>query len=189
MPKLDPHLQKVLTWDGDRKDFPAGPMYWVEHGKLEGEGNGEKIKAYAVGTEGGKERKEDVCVVTKVLPPTAEETASKAIPEPASTANGHLAPPGGVLTAEHLTAPTETDLPSTITQDAPSESQAPVPKAEPTEEKKEVQDGELVPPSRPQPQTFVTATEGLTLSEKERPHETETANRLDPNLHVGKEAA
>jgi hypothetical protein len=194
MPVLDPHLSKVLKWEEGRSDFPRGPMFW----KTDGE---EAIKAIAVGsTEGGKERREDVCVVKKELPPLASESSTSE-PVKAETANGHLAAPGaGVATLrpELLTAPTETDLPSTIHEPTPTTALEPEPKSEETkekvEEKKEVQEGELVPPTRPEPQTFVTAHEGvetlkdLSLDEKSNgggPHQTMTANLLDPNLHVG----
>jgi hypothetical protein len=195
MPVLDPHLSKVLKWEEGRSDFPKGPMFWVD-GKKNGED--ETIKAIAVGsTEGGKERREDVCVVKRELPPLASESSTSE-PVKAETANGHLAAPGAgiaTLRPELLTAPTETDLPSTL-QDSTPTAQALEPESkgeEKVEEKKEVQEGELVPPSRPEPQTFVTAQEGveklkdLTLDEKSNggPHQTMTANLLDPNLHVG----
>ncbi|TVY45365.1 SEC14 cytosolic factor [Lachnellula subtilissima] len=173
LPVLDPHVEKVLQWDGDRKDFPHGPMYWIENGRGEGV---EKIKALAVGSIEGKERKVDVCVVTKVLP----EAAAKSVTE-----NGHLSALGeGESRAELLRAPTAT----------PSLAQTEIPSRPATSDKKVVQGGSLVPASRPEPQTFVTAQDGelaklqdLKLDEKATPHQTMTANLLDPNLQVKEE--
>ncbi|TVY89380.1 SEC14 cytosolic factor [Lachnellula willkommii] len=168
LPVLDPHVEKVLEWDGNRKDFPHGPMYWIENGRGEGV---EKIKALAVGSEAGKERKIDVCVVTKVLPEAAAAKAGTGM------GNGYLAP-------ELLRAPTAT----------PSIAQTEIPSRPATQEKKEAQDGVLIEASKPDMQTFVTAQEGelakledLKLSEKAGPHQTATANLLDPSLHVEEE--
>jgi len=199
MPVLDPHLSKVLEWKEGRSDFPKGPMYWVDEKKSE---NGdESIKAIAVGSiEGGKERKEDVCVVKKELPPLASESSTSE-PIKSEIANGHLAAPGaGIakLRPELLTAPTETDDLPTMQVPETTEKKIGEPETKKEEEKTEVQAGELVPPSRPEPQTFVTAEEGvakfkdMSLDEKtngnggaEGPHQTLTANLLDSNLHVG----
>lgn len=171
MPVLDPHLEGVLKWEGERKDFPMGPMYWTDRGK--------EIEAVAVGsTEVGKERREDVCKVTKVAPG----------PPKAETANGHLALPGSTLTAAQLNSPTETDLPST----APTTKEG-----ERAEEKgsveKEAQEGQLVPEDLPNPTKLnsppqdLTPMKELTLNEKvggvEEPHQTPIANALDPALH------
>jgi len=144
-------------------------MYWIENGRGEGV---EKIKALAVGSEKGNERKVDVCVVTKVLP----EAAAKA-----GTGNGHLSVIDEGERSELLRAPTAT----------PSLAQTEIHSRPATRENKAVQDGTLVDASRPEPQTFVTAQEGelpkledLKLSEKTGPHHTAIANLLDPNLHV-----
>ncbi|TVY55851.1 SEC14 cytosolic factor [Lachnellula suecica] len=210
MPVLDPRLSNVLKWEGGRVDFPGGPMYWVSDGGKEGE---ERIKLLAVGSEGGKERRQEVCVVTRHLPEASTSSTNTPSTSKPTTANGHLAP-ASALSHSQLTAPTEMDLPSTINQPAPSEQEkvaeteqkAPeasekIPEQEPAQEqaKPEVQAGELVPPTRPEPVSFVTASEGvpqsqlkdLSLNEKDvnanggGPHQTATANRLDPNLHVG----
>ncbi|TVY48860.1 SEC14 cytosolic factor [Lachnellula occidentalis] len=172
LPVLDPHVEKVLEWNGDRKDFPHGPMYWIENGRGEGV---EKIKALAVGSQGGNERKLDVCVVTKILP----EAAAKA-----ATANGHLSVIDEGERSELLRAPTAT----------PSLAQTEMNSRPATQENKVIQDGVLEDASRPEMQTFVTAQEGeltrledLKLSENSGPHHTFTANLLDPNLHVEEE--
>lgn len=174
MPVLDPAVEKVTKWEGDRSDFPKGPMYWVEKGH-------DGIEAIAVGSaEPGIERKEDVCFVTKSLPPVGKPTAE--------IANGHLAPPGSILSAAQLNSPTETDLPATNPEGA-------------ADEKKDVQQGELVPESQSLPQDFVTPPEkpehlaelkDLSLDEKVAgvgdPHQTAAADALDTSLHIGEEA-
>jgi hypothetical protein len=143
---LDPHLQEVLKWEGDRKDFPEGPLYWEAVGD-------EKIKAIARGTlaETGQERREEVCTLTRQLPEEpAKETATS---QP--------------LRPDMLTAPTEVDLPTTAataaTPDAAASSapKATEPAPQPQTDSTAVEAGEVVPPSRPEPKTFVTASEAL----------------------------
>ena len=179
-PKLDPALQSVLQWEGDSKDFPHGPMYWVDKSKKGEEGS--VIEALAVGSVGEKERREVVCTVRRTLPEIQNKD---------EVTNGHAAANLEVLTTqlrpELLRAPTETEAPS---EPAPTQNDSSA------SSKAEVQEGELVPASGPEPVTFATAHEGvqsLSLNEKSGnemkgfatgPRETIAANRLDPNLHV-----
>jgi hypothetical protein len=154
-------------------------MYWVNSngdGKGKAGKEGFDMEALAVGAEGGKERREKVCRIATQFPVSATDTVT----------NGHANP----LLKEMLTAPTEVDLPSTI--QASSLQQEP---SKPAEAEVAVQEGTLIPASRPEPVTFVTAAEGIeTLNEKtdtlalngeaKGPHQTKTANLLDPSVAV-----
>jgi hypothetical protein len=192
-PVLDPAMAKVLTFEDGRKEFPRGPMFWINNGKKGEEEKGFDMEAIAVGAEGGKERREKVCRIETRFPETTTEM------------NGHADPVA--IRKEMLTAPTETDLPSTLQSEAPSSQ----PKTSKTEEEGKpevngeqpvVQEGKLIPASRPEPVTFITATEGVdTLNEKtgnltlngngeaNGPHQTKTANLLDPAVTVNKNVA
>jgi CRAL/TRIO domain len=199
MPILDPAMEKVIQWEGERKDFPRGPMYWVnKSGETNGKGEGHNLEALAVGAEGGKERLEKVCKISTKYPDPVTEAAP--------VMNGHAVKP------EYLSAPTEIDLPSTLHQAKSPHQESSKPEngkveaEEGGEEKAVVQEGKLIPASRPEPVTFVTAAEGVeTLNEKTEnlalnghakgpvengngPHKTATANLLDPNVapEVGK---
>ncbi len=190
-PALDPALEKVIQWEGDRKDFPRGPMYWINKGNMIA---GHDMEALAAGTEGGKERREKVCRITTTYP----EPVTQAAP----VMNGHA------VKADYLTAPTEVDLPSTIHSQAPPILREPsnpkegTAEAELEAENAVVQEGKLIPASRPEPVTFVTASESVeTLNEKtenlalngsangngKAPHKTAIANLLDPSLNIEKE--
>lgn len=207
MPKLDPHLKSVLEWQNGNTDFPHGPMYWVndkghkETGKVEGT----KIKALAVGSEGKKERNEEVCVVTTTY---TEAMNGHAIKEPESekvnqipaSRPDFLTVPGGIENVD--TEPSSPVAPSMATTEAESELEEEK-LLLPEGETPVIQDGEVVPASRPEPVSFVTATEGVkTLSldaksgnvpngsivkngEVKVPHLTDTAHLLDPNLNLG----
>jgi hypothetical protein len=187
MPILDPAMDKVIQWEGERKDFPRGPMYWVSKGgDVNGKGKGHEWEALTAGAEGGKERKEKVCKLSTTYP--------EPIIEAAPIMNGHAVKP------EHLSAPTEIDLPSTLhAQARPMEPEAGKSEGE-GEKSAIVQEGKLIPASRTELMTFVTAAEGVeTLNEKTEnldlngeakgplenwngPHKTATANLLDPSV-------
>jgi hypothetical protein len=59
MPVLDPALKDVITWHGEYRDFPHGPMYWKD--------KGDHVELVAVGSVDHKERHEIVCTVRKLL--------------------------------------------------------------------------------------------------------------------------
>lgn len=168
-------------------------MYWVK--KDEKGGEGFDMQAIAVGSEQGKERNEKICRIQTTFPESVT-TAPKAM-------NGHA----GLAKPELLTAPTETDLPSTLkaTSTHPTSPLAKEAEEAKVEEQKQtgnedvkvvVQNGETVPASRLEPVTFVTAQEVATLNEKtggldlngdlngvaKGPHVTDTANKLDPSV-------
>jgi hypothetical protein len=184
MPVLDPALEKVLTWEGSNNDFPRGPMYWV-HKKDEPE-----IEAIARGSVDEKERNEGVCIVKKML---RDDEDREVMNGHATTGTENTKPepkllpvPGSVL----LTAPTVPPSPATSTANL----NAPQP-AMPEVEKVVVQGGEVVPESRPEFQSFVTAHEGLnglTLNEKAGnltngsagPHTADIANEIDPTMNL-----
>jgi hypothetical protein len=192
-PVLDPAMAKVLTFEDGRKEFPRGPMFWINEGKKGEEAKGFEMEALAVGAEGGKERREKICTISTKYPETATEM------------NGHADPVA--VRKELLTAPTETDLPSTIQKETPASQSEPAKaeeegKSEVNGEQPVVQGGKLIPASRPEPVTFATATEGVdTLNEKTEnlalngngeakgPHQTKTANLLDPSLSTNGDVA
>ena len=161
-PVLDPQLERVLKWEGERDDFPKGPMFWVN----KGEKNGNEMEAIAVGSVGKVERNEKVCTVTKSL-------GEKEI-------NGHATT--GNLTTEKEKETQRPDTPTISEPKGTAASEEPV-----------IQEGEVIPASRPEPVSFVTAQEGLnTLSLNEKselngsitvPHSTLTANLLEPNVN------
>jgi len=194
MPVLDPHLQEVIKWEGDRTDFPHGPMYWI-HKK-----DSPEMEALAVGTIEEKERKEGICTVEKRLKDDEDRelrnghatagTASR------PTTAGTTSKPKPSLPPHLLEA--ETAPPSAATSNADiNPFDAPPPEyATKTDPSPVVQNGEIVHPSRPEPKSFVTAEEGINtlfLNEKpgnlangaaKGPHRTEIANKLDPAVNV-----
>ncbi|KAH8651618.1 CRAL-TRIO domain-containing protein [Tricladium varicosporioides] len=212
-PVWDPEISRVTEWMEGRKTFPEGPLFWAdsEKGKpVDGSlgHTAERIKAVAVGsTEGGKERREDVCVLTRTLPSEPSTVASKT----EERLNGHVVEPELVSAAvavesrpELLNAPTEEEIPviASLSQASESTPTAEAGLANGASEKTELKEGNLVSVSTPEPTTFHTASESLptagitdlSLSEKaveltnEGPHSTNNASLLDPSLQVGEAA-
>jgi len=143
IPILDPAVLKVLKWEEEHEDFPRGPMYWV---------NGEsEIEAIAVGIVDEKERKEKVCTVTKMLGENEDKDGM----------NGHATASTQDPTNDGLLdVPTQpASLAETSTETDPNVSvTAPF-----------LQDGEVIPASRPEITKFVIAHDGLeTLSLNEK---------------------
>jgi hypothetical protein len=56
-PNVDPKIKEAVTWEEGYTDFPEGPAYWVP---VDG---GKRLACVAVGSKGGKERRERVCTV------------------------------------------------------------------------------------------------------------------------------
>lgn len=70
MPIPDPAWKDVIKWEGDFTDFPGGPLYWIH-------GDDDKMQALAVGsTPDQHQRKQGVCIVTKVPVPEEEDKAT-----------------------------------------------------------------------------------------------------------------
>jgi len=193
MPVLDPQLETVVTWENGYSNFPEGPLYWVDEGDY--------VVLKAAGSVEHKDRHETVCKILK----TAHDN------DPSEKANG--GPIAGALLHDPALRPELTQVP-TATDDVPQvakktalpasakngesmpalateSAKAAEPRLETrTEEKVVVQDGKVVPASRPEPTTFHSAQEGLnnlSIAEKVEangtttgPHTTATANRLDP---------
>lgn len=183
-PVLDPQLAAVTNWEGDNKDFPHGPMYWVPKAR-----DGKEIECMAVGTQAGKQRKEGVCTVTKTYQ------------EEAVTKDGDDLTAPRAIRPELLQVPTATpslaDLSASSTDLTKSAPPMPESKQESAAVPKVVQDGEIVPATRPEPVSFVTAQQGIetiSLNEKgdlierdangTQPHTTAAANLLDPALKL-----
>jgi hypothetical protein len=75
LPVLDPALEDVITWHGEYRDFPVGPLYW--------EDKGDHIQLVAVGSVNHKERYEVVCTVRKsVRNPVIDEKANGTLKGP-----------------------------------------------------------------------------------------------------------
>jgi hypothetical protein len=68
-PNVDPRIREAVTWENGYADFPEGPAYWVPVD------DGRRLACYAVGSKGGKERRERVCTipVANAPPPPKEE--------------------------------------------------------------------------------------------------------------------
>jgi hypothetical protein len=143
-------------------------MFWVN----KGEKNGNEMEAIAVGSVEKVERNEKVCTVTKLL-------GEKEVIE----MNGHATTGTTEKEKQHdESAPGAPEDTPTISE--PNGTEEPV-----------IQEGEVIPASRPEPVSFVTANEGLnalSLNEKSEPllngnitgpHSTLTANLLDPNVN------
>jgi hypothetical protein len=182
-PVLDPHIASVLKWEGDKKEFPGGPIYWVNKTK-----DGKEIEGLAVGSAGGKERRENICTVTKALKDDEDLKGTNGYVEKHRYVD-RLRPE---LLRAPTAAPSEVDVP---VQSEKSQVDAKYPPAE-EDTPVVVQEGELVPATRPEPVKFHTAAEGLetlSLNEKSgnlsngtangnRPHGTHTANLLDTKI-------
>jgi hypothetical protein len=178
MPVLDPAYKGVLEFENEIKDFPHGPMFWV-HDK-----NGKEMEALAVGTVDEKERKEKVCVVKKLLGDEEDLIGS------GQGMNGFAKSNQDTLGEDLKTVPTaapsvanmEAESNANVTVTAPTDT-APAKEAEGTPVV--VQEGGLVPASRPEPVSFVTASDGLnTLSLNEK-----TGNIPNGTAHVGESQA
>ena len=222
MPVLDPAIERALKWEGDNKAFPGGPMFWV-HKKVGGnvqEGSGNEMEAIAVGSSAGKERRERICTITKMLAETevtdgmnGHATASaegtkkhpETRPEFLSVPTAHDGVPTQAQTQMQTQTQPQAQPESESMREPKTETEAKTNGTNPTMtesgEQIEVQEGDLVPASRPEPVRFVTASDGLeslTLNEKSGgvldddgqgkvmgPHLTQTANLLDPNVSIG----
>jgi hypothetical protein len=193
-PILDPALKEVTEFQGQHTDFPHGPMFWIN-------GDEGKKAAIAVGSVNEKERREKVATIyTKNtqrdvmnLDDTAvtngQPKASEKVP---GTGSEFLAVPNATAAAASVPAePTSQE-----TSQGQENGVAPIVALEAGGEAvPQVQQGEVVPATRPEPVNFVTASEGIqTLSLKENDstsepsangaHETATANLLDPAINV-----
>lgn len=172
MPTLDPAIEAVTSWKGVNSAFPGGPMYWVNTEDQE------SIKAIAVGSSEQKERREEVCTVKKTIKDndnkgsvSQDAATESALPIRAELLQVPTAAPSIITTTSGTDSP--------LTQEIPKEDFA-------------IQNGELVPNSRPELETFHTAQDGLTqlsitgpvdevvVNGTAVPHKTSTANQLDP---------
>ncbi|KAK4125828.1 CRAL/TRIO domain-containing protein [Parathielavia appendiculata] len=82
-PNLDPQIKEVLIWENGYTDFPEGPAYWVP---VDG---GKRLACIAVGSKGGKERRETVCTIPVAFPKegvTAPTETAVSAPAPAADA-------------------------------------------------------------------------------------------------------
>jgi hypothetical protein len=82
-PNLDPNIKDAVRWEAGHTDFPEGPAYWVPVD------NGARLACMAVGSKGGKERRETVCTLPVTFPKgeVAAQPASEAAAAPAAEAS------------------------------------------------------------------------------------------------------
>ena len=154
-PLLDPAYKDVLTFENGFTDFPSGPMYWMKR-----KGNKE-IEAIAVGSVDEKERQERVCVVKRPSGDNEDVAGAQAMKglskSTQHTLGQDLAPvPNSTPSVAHV----EPETNENVTVTVPAE-EAPVVGSLTAVV---VQEGELVPSSRPEPMRFVTASETLNTS-------------------------
>ncbi len=144
MPALDPALKDLITWEGSHTDFPHGPVFWHDRG--------EYIELEAVGSVDKQERREMICKLRK---PAPDHVYSEKQNEEALAG---VVPQRTELTPDLMRAATEKeDLPKATAAVGMAEGKAVA-----------VEAGELVPVSRPEPMSFVTAVDNLnTLSVKD----------------------
>ena len=175
-PVLDPAYKEVLSFEDGITDFPGGPMYWINRKDKQ------EIVGVAVGSVGEKERNQKVCVVKKLLGDDEDMVG-------AGVMNGHAKSGQDTLGEDLVMAPTaapsvanaEAETNTNVIVTAPAEQ---APAAEPATAMV-VQDGESVPASRPEPVSFVTASEGLnTLSLSEK-----SGNVPNGTAHLGESKA
>lgn len=78
-PNVDPNIKDAVTWENGHTDFPEGPAYWVPVD------DGRRLACMAVGSKGGKERRERVCSIPVAFPKgdAAETAAADAITDTA----------------------------------------------------------------------------------------------------------
>lgn len=188
-PVLDPAFKDVMEWTGEYKDFPHGPMFWVDRG--------DHIELKAVGSVDGTERHETICTLKKTLKPEDDIATNE---------DESKVPKSEFLTVPNITTTMSHGNSDTENRSENGESIAPSEAPTETSEVKAIEEGELVPASRPEPKTFVTASDGLktlSLEENEKlealpvtangttggPHLTATANALDPAVKVTEASA
>ncbi len=58
-PTYDDEIKRVVTWENGYTNFPPGPCHWRPTE------DGTRLECLAVGSKGGKERKEVVCTIPK----------------------------------------------------------------------------------------------------------------------------
>jgi hypothetical protein len=157
MPALDPALKDLITWEGSHTDFPHGPLFWHDRGDY--------IELEAVGSVDKQERREMICKMRKPAPNHmySEKQNGEALVG--------VSPRRTELRPDLLRADTEKeDLPSTTAAAGMTDGKGdavavPAPEAAQSEPRVAVETGELVPASRPEPVSFVTAVDNLkTLS-------------------------
>lgn len=176
LPILDPALANVIKWEVGKQDFPHGPMYWTNkngdkvEGKLGEETN--EISAHLAGSVGGVQREAEVCTVIRTLGVNEDIDG---------VTNGHATAGTAAAQLKKLNTATEkaAQLNSKLKLQesglfVPTKAMLEAPTQPPTPAK-ELQEGELVPATRPEPEGFVTAdegglgekgVEGLSLNEK-----------------------
>jgi hypothetical protein len=79
MPVPDPAWKDVMTWEGNYKEFPTGPLYWVPSDDKKG------MKALAVGSNHESERRDTVCVLEKPGNKNNEVNGNSTAAAPAAT--------------------------------------------------------------------------------------------------------
>lgn len=159
-PTLDPALADILTWNGDLKAFPDGPKFWRQLP------DSNSIEAIAVGSSNGVQRNIEVATLKKVLPEDLERTTTTATQKYGNS----LGVPTGTTVGGIHGNPSLTSL-----ADLDNETEAGPRKASVV-----VQGGQVISSERPEAMSFITATEGLTLTDDEKAIEVIDDSQLMP---------
>ncbi|KAI1302733.1 CRAL-TRIO domain-containing protein [Xylaria venustula] len=67
-PAYDDEIKRIVTWENGYTNFPPGPCHWRP---TEDE---TRLECLAVGSKGGKERREVVCTIPRAFPPKSDTT-------------------------------------------------------------------------------------------------------------------
>lgn len=160
MPVLDPALKDLITWEGSHTDIPHGPMFWHDRGDY--------LELEAVGSVDKQERREMICKLRKPAPDHvySEKQNGEAVAG-ATPQRTELRP--DLLRAETEREGLPTETAAVGMADGKGDAVAvPVPEAAPAASTVAAEAGEIVPASRPEPVSFVTAVDNLnTLSVKD----------------------
>lgn len=200
-PNMDPKIKELLEFENGHTQIPPGPLYWVDRG--------DRIELKAVGSVNGQQRKESIAFLPKKVQLYSLDDQSR--PTTAIVNGGAKSASVTATRPNLLTVPTAQEI-VPVAASTKTGSSSPT---EPTEaeyaaadEKTEagamtaIQEGQIIPASRPEPVSFVTAQDGIkTLTMDDAipesanggphavdaanagPHKTAIANVLDPAIN------
>ncbi|ATY67283.1 Cellular retinaldehyde-binding triple function [Cordyceps militaris] len=94
----DPAWDGVVAWEAGYTSFPTGPLVWEDV-----DGQPGRLQCVALGSKGGKPRRERICTIPRTWSPPATETTTangSAIGTPAAHADNEAAPVAGQATEQ-----------------------------------------------------------------------------------------
>lgn len=199
-PNLDPAVKELLQFENGHTEIPAGPLFWVDRD--------DKIELKAVGTINGKQRRENIAFLPKKVQLASLEDNSRPT---TSATNQSVAKENGTHSSNSLAVPTQQYGHSSRSSEfeepvEPTEAEYAAADAKAVAEgRTAVQEGEIIPASRPEPVSFVTARDDLknlslddvkknlpngtggphvVAAEEAGPHKIAIANVLDPAVNT-----